>query len=424
MSPEQQRSALASLVSGKKAVNAGQGAGKRQTGGGPGGKHDGGQPGSETPSGGKSSGKKPSGERPSGKKPGKERKAGSKDFFPHSPSARMDSMSVQRDDPAERRYFRSSLILIGGAFLVMLFFFAGAFFLAVRGAERTVVPNIVDKELIAALEMLQERELYPRVQAKFTGNPSDKGLIISQDPEPGLYVKAGRRVTVTVSRGAVMDNVEDYVGMSVTEIRGRLASLFSTFEPLLIIREPVTYVYNDAEPGTVLHQTPEAGTPLSDPRELILIASRGKLNRPVILPDLTDYSAENAMRALARIPLPFIFLEDRSAEPSGYVPRVTSQSPGPEARVGSDRRIVLRFRRPESWAAESVFGVCDFTLPEPPVPAALQVIVREPGAEDRIMFSMPHSGGRLSFPYVLPLGSSVVVELNGEEAERHEVVSR
>jgi len=341
---------------------------------------------------------------------------------PNTPSAQPDSLSVQRDDPVERAYFRRSLIIIGGAFLVMLFFFTAAFFLAVRGAERTVVPEIVDQELADALVLLQERELYPRLQVKYTGNPGDKGLVIDQDPEPGLYVKAGRRITVTVSRGAIVDNVEDYVGESLTDARARLASLFSGFDPLLVIREPVTYVYDEAEAGTILSQTPSAGTPLSDPRELILIVSRGTLDAPIRIPDWTDWNVDAAIRSLSRIPLPFLFFED-SVEPVGTVPRVTTQTPDPETEVGPDYRVVLRYSPPASVPEGSRYGLFDATLPEYPVPVALEVIIRSPGEVDRTLFSMPHPGGRLTFPFVLSTGTGIIVEANGEEAVRYDVLS-
>ena len=343
-------------------------------------------------------------------------------FIPNTSSGSDDSLSTQVDDPRERVYFRRSVLLFGGAFLVMFFFFTAAFFLAVRGAEKTVVPEIIDEDLTEALVILQERELYPRIQAKFTGDPSDKGRVIDQNPEPGLYVKAGRRVTVTVSKGAIVDNVEEYVGMSVTEVRGRLASLFSTFDPLLIISEPITYVYHDSEPGTVISQSPEVGTPLGDPQDLILIVSRGNLDRPVIVPDMSEYNAENAMRALARIPLPFIF-EEADVEPTGYVARVTGQSPAAESEIAADGGITLRYSPPESIPSESRYGLFDYWLPNYAVPVRLEVMIREPGAEDRNLFSMPHSGGRLAFPYVLPVGSSVVVIVNGEDTIRHNVVS-
>ena len=356
------------------------------------------------------------------KKPTGKKSINSADYIPVTPGAAADSLSIQSDDPTERRDFRRALMLIGGAFLLMLFFFTIFFFLAVRGAEKTVIPNIVEKNLVDALVMLQDRELYPRVQVKYTGDPSDKGMVIDQDPEPGLYVKAGRRVILTVSNGAIVDNVEDYIGKNITEVRSRLASLFSTFKPLLVIREPITYVYDESDPGTVLSQTPSAGTPLGDPEELILIVSRGSLDKPVRIPDWKDYSADNAMRSLARIPLPFVFVED-NVSPVGTVARVTSQSPLPESEVGLDRTILLRYSRPESWPSEFRYGIFEFSLPEYPVPVLLEVIIREPGTEDRKLFSMPHSGGRLSFPYVVPLGTGIVVMVNGKEITRKDILA-
>jgi len=345
------------------------------------------------------------------------------DFIPDTPGAAADSMSVQTDDPLERQYFRRALLVIGGAFLVMMFFFTVFFFLAVRGAEKTVIPDIVEKDLVEALVMLQERELYPRVQVKYTGDPSDKGMVIDQDPEPGLYVKAGRRVIVTVSKGAIVDNVEDYVGKNLTDVRSRLASLFSTFKPLLVIREPVTYVYDDSDPGTVLSQTPAAGTPLGDPEDLILIVSRGALDKPVRTMNWDDYSVDNAMRSLARIPLPFIFVEDDSVPPRGTAARVFSQSPPPDVEVGLDQTITLKYSRPESWPEGFRYGLFDYTLPEYPVPVLLEVIIREPGTDDRKLFSMPHSGGRISFPYVVPVGTGIVVMVNGKEITREDITA-
>ncbi len=349
-------------------------------------------------------------------------KKNSKVPIPNTSSAVDDSLSVQPDDPTERRYFQKALLVIGGSFLVMMFFFIAVFFLSVRGAEKTVVPEVRGLELTEALIKLQERELYPRLQIKYTNNPADKGMVLSQDPGPGLYVKAGRRIIVTVSRGAIVDNVEDFVGKTVTEVQGRLASLFSTHEPLLIIREPVSYVYDDSEPGTILAQYPPSGTPLSEPRDLILIASRGKMDTPIRLQDWTDWNVGGTMDSLSRIPLPFLFFEDNVA-PAGWVPRVTSQSPKPKTEVGPDARVVLRYSRPEHVAEGSRYGLFDYTLPEYPVPVLLEAFIKEPGKDRTRVFSMPHPGGRITFPFVVPVGTGIILEVNGEEAYRLDILS-
>ena len=81
------------------------------------------------------------------------------------------------------------------------------FFATVRGPEQVMVPNVEGKELTTALLELQVKELYPKIQLKYTDNPDDAGKILNQNPEGGSIVKAGRRVNLTVSRGVILDHV-------------------------------------------------------------------------------------------------------------------------------------------------------------------------------------------------------------------------
>ncbi len=46
------------------------------------------------------------------------------------------------------------------------------------------------------------------------------------------------------------------------------------------------------------------------------------LDNPIKLPDWENYSADNAMRSLARLPLPFVFVED-NVDAVGTVARVS-----------------------------------------------------------------------------------------------------
>ncbi|OQX28833.1 MAG: hypothetical protein B0D92_06910 [Spirochaeta sp. LUC14_002_19_P3] len=303
----------------------------------------------------------------------------------------------------------------------MVFFFIAGFFLAVRGAERTVVPEITDLTLVEALIMLQERELYPRLQVKYTGNPGDRGRIIAQNPEPGLYVKAGRRITITVSKGAIIDNVEDYTGKTVEEVRSRLRTLFSTYEPLLIIREPITFVYNDAPAGTILSQVPAPGSPLAEPRELILIVSRSKTNRPIKLPDWTNLSSEKTLKSLSTLPVTFEFTQSDTI-PSGTIVQVISQSPLPGSIIEPGSMVSLRYKAPASLPKDIRHGLYSHILPEYPVPVLLEAIVRQTETDDYTLFSMPYPGGPISFPYTLPAGSSIVLKVNGKEVNRMNVL--
>jgi len=322
--------------------------------------------------------------------------------------------------PDERYYFRKTLLMIGAAFLAMLFVAVVSFFLTVRGAERTVVPQVVDKQLTEALVMLQERELYPRIQLKYTGNPTDKGLIIQQDPEPGLSVKAGRRVILTVSQGSIIDRVENYVGKSLSEVRGRLASLFSTFEPILVIREPITYVYDEAPLGTILAQNPSANTPISEATELVLVVSRGQSDNLLEVPDLSDLTPDAAMGVLSELLLSFVFVEDGQSSSKSEI-RINSQSPLPGSKVAVGTRITLKYSRPGSWRQDYAYGLFEYTLPDYPVSVLLEIILREPENSPRSLFTMPHPGGKVSFPYLLLEGSEITVRVNDEEIYRFRV---
>ena len=117
-----------------------------------------------------------------------------------------------REDFAD---FLESLEANGKALILMsllTIMVMAVFFLSVKGKEEVMVPNVVGKELSAALLEMQVKELYPKLQLKYSNFVDDKGTVLEQSPPAGSIVKAGRRINLVVSRGAVIDTVKDYVG--------------------------------------------------------------------------------------------------------------------------------------------------------------------------------------------------------------------
>jgi len=162
-----------------------------------------------------------------------------------------------------------------GLCLVFLLAALIAFFAILKGPEKVMVPDLRGMELADALVRMQERELYPRLSLRFTNNPQDKNTILEQDPLPGVIVKAGRRIKLTVSRGAVLDEIDNYIGKNIDAVKLELLSLFSSTQALVSIREPPVYRFDDAEPGTILEQSPPAGEQISGPTVLELVVSKG-----------------------------------------------------------------------------------------------------------------------------------------------------
>src|SRR5574344_1208263 len=97
-------------------------------------------------------------------------------------------------------------------FLVMIIVCLAVFFSYVKGDEEVMVPNVVGKDLETALLEMQAKELYAKIQLKYSDVPGDEGTILNQNPHAGAIVKAYRRITLTVSSGAVIDIVENYIG--------------------------------------------------------------------------------------------------------------------------------------------------------------------------------------------------------------------
>ena len=149
------------------------------------------------------------------------------------------------------------------------------FFATVRGPEQVMVPNVEGKELTTALLELQVKELYPKIQLKYTDNPDDAGKILNQNPEGGSIVKAGRRVNLTVSRGVILDHVENYIGQNYDDVKINLQTMFTgSSRPLIVLAEP-SYKSDQSEAGTILAQEPPEGTIISNPVTVKLIVSKG-----------------------------------------------------------------------------------------------------------------------------------------------------
>jgi beta-lactam-binding protein with PASTA domain len=159
---------------------------------------------------------------------------------------------IKLDPDAIEGYIANHLkLFISMAFGLIVFvglIAAVIFFIAVRGAEQTMVPDVRNKELTEALLELQTKELYPRIQLRYSQSSLDKGLILEQEPRAGTIVKAGRRIRLVVSRGVMINTVENYLGRDIDEVRMELRTLVAeansaggTGQPIFTLREPFMY---------------------------------------------------------------------------------------------------------------------------------------------------------------------------------------
>lgn len=324
------------------------------------------------------------------------------------------------DDEKTRLFKTFAWSLIGMAFLVV-FLSITVFFLALRGEEETMIPQVVGKDLPTALLELQEKELIPYVQVKFSDDPRDKGNIVGQDPQGGILAKAGRRVTLWVSRGAVINNVENYVGQAINDVQLRLKTLFSTQpNPLLVLSANPIYTFNSAPEGTVLEQKPAPGTPLSGPTELVVVVSKGPKGQTVKVGKYDGRPWSEALALVVSENKPFI-VKVRKAEAGEKPGMVVGQAPQAGSDMPKGTPVTLTMTQPAPMTDGRQFQLLETTLPDYPILVDVKVELRKATGEQSVLFQLKHPGGLLTIPYVASPGDVVAVSVLDKEVYTQKV---
>jgi len=305
------------------------------------------------------------------------------------------------------------------------------FFIYVRGAEQTMVPDVKGKDLTAALLELQVKELYPRLYLRYSQSSADKGLILEQNPQPGTIVKAGRRIQLTVSQGVMINTIENYLGRNVDEVRVDIQTAFlahnvsqagGPVQQLVTLKEPLMYEYSMEPAGTVLQQKPEPGTNITGPTVLELVVSRGTENTLTMTPNLLGLGLDDALEQIGRmgIDFPFSLRSHRDNEKPGTV---VFQDPAGDTLVPSSKRVAITMTFPNNLSENEVFGLFAYEMAKNPYPLLIRLESILPNGETRRLLSVQYPGGVLSVPYRQPVGAVLVLYMLNREIHRETVVN-
>ena len=174
--------------------------------------------------------------------------------------------------------------------LVGIMWFALANLLGGDGEEEptlVTVPSVVDQTIERATTQLVGLQL--RVERVDTANDAPAGTVLEQDPEAGTEVDIGSTVTLTVSTGPGEVSVPDLSGLTEAEARARLVDSGLTLGD-------VSQVDDSTEaPGTVVGQSPSAGTTVPPDTAISLQVSSGR----VTVPNVVGLSLSQAQSTLA-----------------------------------------------------------------------------------------------------------------------------
>ena len=300
--------------------------------------------------------------------------------------------------------------------LVMLVVFIAVstlvFFISLKSAEQVMVPNVVGKDLPEALLDLQARELYPRIQLRYSQKADEKGLILEQDPSPGAIVKGGKRIELVVSQGTVIDTVQNYIGENIEDVQNRIRELFTSGSRQYIqIKQPYLTKYSAEPAGTILEQEPAAGTPISNNMELTFVVSKGTQAETTQVPNMTGADLKKIYQVMQRAAVTFAFT---AGSTTGTDITVQQQSAAAQSEVPVFSPVTLTVSLPES-ANGMVSGILKATLAEFPYPFTVSLYAAYPNGDKDLLTSVRHPGGACSIPYTVPEGTQLSLEVLNKE---------
>ncbi len=308
---------------------------------------------------------------------------------------------VQDCIPALIITFISSIIIMG--MLCM-----GVFFLNAKGTEKVLVPNVEGKKWDEALLEMQIKELYPKINLRYSEKIGDEGRVLEQSPKAGSIVKGYSRVSLVISRGMLIDEIGDYEGKNLDEVRMTLQTLFAgQTKPLITLAEP-QYKPDPSEAGTILEQDPPAGTKISQPITVNLVVSRGPNYERTRRPYVIGQSINDLLQTITRSKIVFDITshEASSEEKAGTV---VNQQQIEDEYIPNYSRVSVEMAMPKASSDETVSGIFQTKLAEYPYPVAMRLEALPPEGNPYTILNLNHPGGNFTVPYTVARGTTLVL---------------
>lgn len=224
------------------------------------------------------------------------------------------------------------------------------------GGHKIKMKNYTDmeyKEAVEALVKLDFKESKIKKKEEYS-DTVEKGKIISQTPEANSEVTPAKTsVKFIVSKGAKPIKISDYVGTSINEALLDLAN-----NGINESQVKQTQQESEKEAGTILSQTPSAGSSVTPGKTTInFVVSSGP--NEVSVPDFTGMSKSDAQNAAKEAGLTVNFEEDYDNQvPAGQVIR---SNPSAGEKVKKNSSVTVTLSKGSNLSNFTVDVVANFT---------------------------------------------------------------
>lgn len=224
------------------------------------------------------------------------------------------------------------------------------------GGHKIKMKNYTDmeyKEAVEALVKLDFKESNIKKKEEYS-DTVEKGKIISQTPEANSEVTPDKTsVKFVVSKGAKPIKISDYVGMTINEALLDLAN-----NGINESQVEQTQQESDKEAGTILSQTPSAGSSVTPGNTMIYFVVSSGPNE-VNVPDFMGMSKSEVQSAAKEAGLTVNFEEDYDTQvPAGQVIR---SNPSAGEKVKKNSSVTVTLSKGSNLSNFTVDVVANFT---------------------------------------------------------------
>jgi serine/threonine-protein kinase len=159
----------------------------------------------------------------------------------------------------------------------------------IKSEDTVIVPNLVGKDVVSALELLTDLQLNTKVSGSEYSQQYPKNHVTFQEPEAGSEIKKDRDVRIMISKGThtiLMPNL-----FTLSERQARMI-----MEENGISRGSLSRTFNtEVEKDHIIVQIPPAGTMITRGDPVNLLVSMGARPVDLKMPDLAGLLLDKAV---------------------------------------------------------------------------------------------------------------------------------
>ena len=196
--------------------------------------------------------------------------------------------------PTKKRKFKARYMILLASLLLVA---ASLVWILSRTPATISIPNVTGQTVAEAKEALKKSKFEAGEEKSEASDTVAEGRVIRTDPEAGSGRKEGTKVNLIVSSGKQSFQLSNYVGRKYTDVVAELKEK-KVPENLIKMEEEES---SESEPGTILRQSPAAGTTYDLSKASTITLTVAKRVTSVSMPSYIGSSLEFTKNNLTQI---------------------------------------------------------------------------------------------------------------------------